>query len=190
MVGGVFDRHPALKLVFTEVRADWLPATLGILDERCRQVGAPMNLLPSEYWARNCFITPSSIHESEVELRHQIGIEQLMFGTDLPHREATWPQTHEWIRFAFKGVPLDEARMILADNAIRCYGLNRAHLESIARMIGPTPAELLGGADVDEQLLGDFDRRGGLRRPAEHVDSSGVLQLLDEDLLAVANRGG
>ena len=32
MLGGVFDRHPRLRLVMTEVRADWLPATLGHLD--------------------------------------------------------------------------------------------------------------------------------------------------------------
>jgi len=28
MLGGVFDRHPNLKLMMTEVRADWIPATL------------------------------------------------------------------------------------------------------------------------------------------------------------------
>ena len=32
MLGGVFDRHPDLKLVLTEVRADWIPATLRHLD--------------------------------------------------------------------------------------------------------------------------------------------------------------
>ena len=39
MLGGVFDRHPGLRLVMTEVRADWLPATLRYLDSvfaRCR----------------------------------------------------------------------------------------------------------------------------------------------------------
>jgi hypothetical protein len=33
MLGGVFDRYPDLKLIMTEVRADWLPATLRHLDE-------------------------------------------------------------------------------------------------------------------------------------------------------------
>ena len=32
MLGGVFDRHPKLKLMLTEVRADWIPATLQYLD--------------------------------------------------------------------------------------------------------------------------------------------------------------
>ena len=33
MLGGVFDRHPDLRLVMTEARADWTPATLRALDE-------------------------------------------------------------------------------------------------------------------------------------------------------------
>src|SRR5262249_9646421 len=31
MLGGVFDRHPNLKVMMTEVRADWIPATLQFL---------------------------------------------------------------------------------------------------------------------------------------------------------------
>ncbi len=32
MLGGVFDRHPELRVMMTEIRGDWLPATLGHLD--------------------------------------------------------------------------------------------------------------------------------------------------------------
>ena len=31
-LGGVFDRHPALRLMLTEIRLDWIPATLDFLD--------------------------------------------------------------------------------------------------------------------------------------------------------------
>ena len=30
--GGVFDRHPHLRLMLTEIRLDWIPATLNFLD--------------------------------------------------------------------------------------------------------------------------------------------------------------
>ena len=34
ILGGVFDRHPASRVVLVELRADWLPATLAHLDAR------------------------------------------------------------------------------------------------------------------------------------------------------------
>jgi predicted TIM-barrel fold metal-dependent hydrolase len=52
MLGGVFDRHPKLKLVMAEVRGDWLPETLQHLDaayERHR-ADLPAKRRPSEYW--------------------------------------------------------------------------------------------------------------------------------------------
>jgi energy-coupling factor transporter ATP-binding protein EcfA2 len=39
---------------------------------------------------------------------------------DYPHPEGTWPNTHDWIRDAFGDVPVDEARLILGENAIAC----------------------------------------------------------------------
>ena len=38
MLGGVFDRHPSSELLMTEVRGDWLPATLEHLDAAYEQV--------------------------------------------------------------------------------------------------------------------------------------------------------
>ena len=184
MVGGVFDRYPRLVTVVTELRADWLPATLAVLDARCREVPQPMELLPSEYWARNCFITPSSIHQSEVEMRYDIGVDKMLFGSDCPHPEATYPQTRDWLRFTFREVPLEETRAILGDNAVRCYGLDRAKLEEVAARVGPTAGDLFDGGEVDSELIVDFDRRAGLLRSAEEVDTLTVRQLLDEDLTA------
>jgi len=185
MLGGVFDRHPELTLVLTEVRADWVPSTLAILDERFDR-GAPLRMRPSEYWQRNCFITPSSIHLCEVEMRHEIGLEQIIFGTDYPHPEGTWPQTRQWMHLAFEHVPEAELRQILADNAIRCYGLDRGALTAVARRIAPTLDELRAMPDVDLALIESFDRRAGLRREAEQAEPAVVLQLFDEDAALVA----
>ena len=103
-------------------------------------------------------------------MRHEIGVDRLMFGTDYPHPEGTWPNTQQWIRHAFAGVPEAEARAILGENTIRCYGLDRARLEAVARRIGPDPASLLATGDVDERLLTQFHHRAGYLRPKEHVD--------------------
>ncbi|MDQ1694935.1 MAG: hypothetical protein QOJ03_288 [Frankiaceae bacterium] len=185
MLGRVFDRHPDLRLVLTEVRADWLPSTLKLLDERFESGATPLAMRPSEYFTRNCFITPSSIHLCEVEMRHEIGVDKMLFGTDYPHPEGTWPHTREWIRHAFNGVPEDELRAILGENAIRCYNLDRDKLAAIAKRIAPSPAELLADPDVDPQLLESFHQRAGYTRPAEQADPELVRELLDEDLRLV-----
>jgi predicted TIM-barrel fold metal-dependent hydrolase len=185
MLGGVFDRHPRLRLVLTEVRADWLPSTLALLDERFIRGGTPLTKKPSEYWQDHCFVTPSSIHLCEVDMRHDIGLDQILFGTDYPHPEGTWPQTREWIRYAFHDVPEAELRAILGENAIRCYDLDRVKLAQVASRIGPAPQDLLGDREIDPDLVESFDKRAGLRRPAEQADVAVVTGLLDEDLRLV-----
>ena len=185
MVSGAFDRHPDLIVVTTELRADWVPGTLAALDARFRESDRPMKRLPSEYWASNCYITPSSIRDSEIALRHEIGVDRVMFGTDAPHPEATWPDSRAWMRHAFRGMPEAEARAILGGNAIRCYGLDPAPYEALAARIGPTVEEVLGAGEIDADLLDAFDKRAGLRLPAERVDAGVVRRLLEEDLAAV-----
>jgi hypothetical protein len=121
----------------TEIRADWVPATLATLDQLAAEAGAPLAMKPSEYYRRNCAVAPSSTHRAEVEMRHEIGLEQMIFGMDYPHHEGTWPNTRAWIQAAFAGVPEHEARLILGENAIRFYGLDRDHLARVAARMSP-----------------------------------------------------
>ena len=138
MFGGVFDRHPNLKLVMSEVRADWLPAVLAHLDARYDRYRdqLPARCRPSDYWRSHCLAGASFMHKAEVEMRHDIGVEQILFGRDYPHPEGTWPNTPDWLRDAFAGVPEDELRLMLGENAYRFFDLERAPLEAIAARIG------------------------------------------------------
>ena len=185
MLGGVFDRHPNLKMCLTEVRADWIPATLAVLDARFAVGDTPLRRKPSEYWRDHCFTTPSSIHRCEVDMRYEIGVDQLMFGTDYPHPEGTWPNSTDWARVALAGVPENEVRAILAGNAIRCYGLDAAVVDAIGARIGPLSSDVFGATDLDPALLDHFDTRAGYRRGPEQVDLGIVASLLDEDLGAL-----
>jgi hypothetical protein len=170
MFSGVFDRHPNLKLVLTEIRADWIPATIRHLDTvyEARRDELPAKRKPSEYWRDNCLVGASFIHKAEVELRHEIGVETINFGRDFPHPEGTWPHTREWLRDAFAGLPEDEARLMLGENLIRFLDLDRDRLSEIARRIGPSLADITGGGTaLRPELLGSFDARGGYLKPAE-----------------------
>jgi predicted TIM-barrel fold metal-dependent hydrolase len=191
MLGGVFDRHPGLKLVLTEVRADWIPATLHHLDATYEQHRAelPARRRPSEYWPTNCLAGASFIHKAEVEMRHEIGVETINFGRDFPHPEGTWPHTRDWLRDAFAGVPEGEVRLMLGENLVRFLDLDRDRLTEIARRIGPSFDDLMAGDDeVRPELIRSFDQRGGYLKPAEgDARISVVDDLIREDLARFAS---
>ena len=180
MVGGVFDRYPNLTLAFTEVRCDWVPATLKYFDERFEKGDTPLTRRPSEYWQQNCIAGASSIKRSEVRLRRQIGVDKIMFGRDYPHREGTWPNTWDWLRDALADVPEEEARLMLGENAVSLYGLDRPALVEIAERIGPLPSDVLGGGyNVNPAILTNFNQRSGYDRSHEDVDLDALAASLD-----------
>src|SRR5262249_11433110 len=103
---GVFERHPALRFVLPEQMADWVPYTLAYLDDLYTrpifaQLREGLPRLPSEYWRRQCFVGASFLTQREVVLRDAIGVDSIMWGSDFPHAEGTWPHTREKLREAF-----------------------------------------------------------------------------------------
>lgn len=188
MLGGVFDRYPRLKLALTEIRAEWLPATLNFLDSQLTASGATLGKKPSEYFRHNCYVTPSSPKVEEIAMRHEIGVDRFIFGTDYPHPEGTWPNTREWMQTVFAGVEENEARLILGENAMDCYNLDRSALRAIAQKIGPQPADILvQGGGASAQVINDFDRRANFKVPPEQVDTGVIAQLVSEDIRALSH---
>jgi predicted TIM-barrel fold metal-dependent hydrolase len=193
MYGGVFDRHPGLKLLMTEVRADWLPDVLQRLDAAYdeHRDDIPSKRKPSEWWESNCLAGVSFMHEAEVEMRDEIGVDGMCFGRDYPHAEGTWPNTHDYLRALFAGVPERDARKILGENAIRFFGLDPAKIGAIAERVGPTIEEITGGAsDVDPALLSHLGDRTGYFKPAERGTRLGDIEDdLQRDLSRYAAMG-
>lgn len=142
--GGVFDRHPKLKLVFAEALSHWVPQELMRLDEmygmwNSKTLRERITKRPSDYWRSNCAITATFISRGEVNMRHEIGVDNLLWGSDFPHPEGTWPYTETCLRHAFHDIPQDETGRILGENAVDFYGFDREVLTSIAGRIGPRP---------------------------------------------------
>jgi predicted TIM-barrel fold metal-dependent hydrolase len=190
MYGGVFDRHPSLKLVATEIRLDWIPTNLAHLDALFDEHKSelPAKRRPSEYWRENCLAGASFIHKAEVEMRHEIGVDTILFGRDYPHPEGTWPNTSDWLRDAFAGVPENELRAMLGENGIRFFELDRSALATIAEKIGPTLEDIVDGPPVDPDLVAMFDGRGGYLRPAEgDARIPEIAPMLEDDLVGVGS---
>lgn len=126
---GVFDRHPDLQIVSVENDAGWA----GNIIERMDYVDAKArfkNIMreghrneqdPSHYWHRNISYTFMR-DKTAIAARHIIGVDRLMWSSDFPHGDSTWPDSQAVIDDHMEGVPDDEARMILRDNAARLYG--------------------------------------------------------------------
>jgi predicted TIM-barrel fold metal-dependent hydrolase len=157
MFSGVFERHPRLQFVLTETGLAWAPGVLAQLDNFFHQMkyndqcsehifGKPtvakMSLTPSEYFARQCHIGASFLPPRECERRHEVGVERILWGTDYPHVEGSYPYTRELLRLSFAGVPPGEIQRMLALNAARVYSFDLAKLAPIAARVGPTRQEI------------------------------------------------
>ena len=59
-----------------------------------------------------------------VTLRHEIGLEVLMWGSDYPHFEGAFPLSQRWVEKLFAGVPDDEVMKIVHDNAAEVLGMS------------------------------------------------------------------
>lgn len=157
IVSGALERFPGLQLVFTEQGTAWVPDELMRLDyffDRMRNAvgsqehiwGAPVMakvpLQPSQYWARQCHIGASFIRPAEVPLRDRVGRDRIMWGSDYPHREASFPYSLEALRAAFAGVSHEDTAALLGGNAARLYGFDLAALAPLAARFGPRVADV------------------------------------------------
>jgi hypothetical protein len=108
-----------------------------------------LSKLPSEYYRDNCFVS-SLLSTSEVRKRHEIGIDNLLWGNDFPHHEGTAPYTFETLRATFAGVPEPEVRQLTSLNAARVYDVDLDLLQKVADEIGPTPEQIATPLRADE----------------------------------------
>ena len=152
LVSGAFEKHPGLRLALTEQGTAWIPEELMRLDHfftrfagakgsQEMEWGLPiverMSLKPSEYFARNVMVGSSFIRPDEVKIRHAVGLDKIMWGSDYPHKEGTAPFTLEAMRASFAGIDSAEVQQMVGLNAARCYGFDLNLLRPIADEIGP-----------------------------------------------------
>ena len=124
--GGVLERHPKLKFVSVEGNIGWLGYWLEKSERTYKrhrhwtQLKLPNP--PSYYYYRQIY---STFIEDKVGMmiRHVIGVDNLMWSSDYPHTDTTWPDSKKYIEESLAGVPADERYKILAGNAVKLYRL-------------------------------------------------------------------
>ena len=170
IVGGVFDRHPELTVVWTEMPGlRWVVEDLERMTRQLRVVqsryaheprqlnfsavfGTPttdaLQLTPFEYFRRNCYVGASILSPYEVHWIDVLGADRIMWGHDFPHPEGATGHTVDALRANFAAVDDATTRMLLAGTAADVYDFDLPGLTPIAARIGPLAADVHTALDV------------------------------------------
>jgi uncharacterized protein len=129
ILGGVFERHPRLRVVCVEADAGWVPHYMYRMDHAYKRhrnwlpPGQALSRLPSEYFAENIYVT---FQDDWVAFKtaHLMNWHRLMWANDFPHSDSTWPWSQELL--AQHRADLDEAQQeaILSANVAALYGID------------------------------------------------------------------
>ena len=123
---GVLERHPSLRVVFLESSGGWVPFWMERLDEQAESFGGfcpHMRLTPSEYFARQCWISYEIDERTLPALAPFIGERRIVWGSDYPHHDATFPGAVDTLRATMAPLAPEVQARILGANAAELYRL-------------------------------------------------------------------
>ncbi len=152
--GGVFERFPKLRYTLTEAGCQWVPQFLQGMDRIHQGIQSGMmgemdygevEALPeppSFYAKRNCYYGTSFPGKAEIEGRYEVGIDKVMWGSDYPHYEGSFPYSREAMRLAHAGLGEDEVRALLGGNAARFYNFDLEALKPHAARAAVMPKDV------------------------------------------------
>jgi len=123
---GILERHPELKVIFTEGGISWVPAAIFDADRTYREFESEMRPklaeLPSFYWHRQCYVTFMD-DPSGIKLIDDIGADKVLWSADYPHPESTLGESRPLVKSFFDDLGAERAKAIVGGNAARLYGI-------------------------------------------------------------------
>jgi predicted TIM-barrel fold metal-dependent hydrolase len=129
LLSGVLHRHPGLKLLYAEAQIGWIPYLLERIDDvwethrgwSSSQLHCPEP--PSTYYYRqmhSCFFKDTV----GIELIQRVGLANVMFETDYPHQDGTWPHSKQTAAEQFGHLDDASVARIARGNAIDLLDLD------------------------------------------------------------------
>lgn len=129
VLGGVFERHPDLRVVCVEADAGWVPHFMYRMDHAWSRhrywlpPGQELSRKPSEIFAEHIYVTFQddwTAFRFATDMNHR----RLMWANDFPHSDSTWPWSQELL--AEHTAQLDPAVRddILCRNVADLYGID------------------------------------------------------------------
>jgi predicted TIM-barrel fold metal-dependent hydrolase len=115
-------KHPTLKIAMSEGGIGWVAMLIDRLDNLVDRSGygrgwdeRPSDVLRRNFWF--CMIDDPST----ISTRHAIGVDNILFESDYPHGDGTWPDTQAVMKRMLGDLPVDEIRKISHLNASKLY---------------------------------------------------------------------
>ena len=131
LLSGVLVRFPRLQIAYSEGQIGWIPYILERTDHVWEQnrawgnVGANVPEPPSTYYHRQvygCFFEDQ--HGLTADALEKINPERIMFETDYPHSDSTWPHSKDTAIKLMGNLPDDIVYKLVRGNAIEMLGLD------------------------------------------------------------------
>jgi predicted TIM-barrel fold metal-dependent hydrolase len=133
ILGGVFERHPNLRVVCVEADAGWVPHYMYRMDHAYKRhrywlpAGQKLSRLPSEYFA-DCIYTTFQDDWVAFRSADMMNWKRLMWANDFPHSDSTWPDSQEMLAEHAARLSTEQRRAILCENVADLYGIDLALL--------------------------------------------------------------
>jgi predicted TIM-barrel fold metal-dependent hydrolase len=123
---GKLAQFPNVKILYAECQIGWIPYFIERADDTWQ----------THQWAQNEFRCPSRRPSTRqniyscffkdtvgIDLIDRVGLDQVMFETDYPHQDGTFPHTKRTAEDLFCHLPQDQVDKIARKNAIRLFDL-------------------------------------------------------------------
>lgn len=133
VVSGLFDRFPKLQVYWAENNFGWLPEFLEQMDlayeanhfwaERIFGVNR-LARRPSEYVREHAYVGFFD-DPFGVRVRHEVGVDHVLWGSDFPHEVSRWPHSIEHMQQQMAGVPEEETHKMLCGNTVKFFHLDQ-----------------------------------------------------------------
>jgi predicted TIM-barrel fold metal-dependent hydrolase len=133
VLGGVFERHPKLRVVCVEADAGWVPHYMYRMDHAYKRhrywlpAGQELSRLPSEYFRENVYVTFQDDHVA-FQTADLMNWRRLLWANDFPHSDSTWPDSRRVLAEQTASLRPEQRRAITCDNVAELYGIDLGHL--------------------------------------------------------------
>lgn len=127
---GTLERHPKLKFCLAESGIGWIPFVVQEMDyrykrqfERKKATEIPLKSMPSEIFKRQVWAT----YQTDFVGLHLIeffGDGHIMWGSDYPHPDSTWPFSREVVDKDSAHLAPEMKKKVVHDNAAALYGIS------------------------------------------------------------------
>ena len=118
-------RHPKLRVIFAESALSWGMLYLEWADHQFEHDGLRREgyeLTPSQMFHRQCYLT--SWFDAVAAFAPYVGVDRVLWSTNLPLATSTWPGTQGTIERCFRGVSEEDTKQILWNSAASLYRLD------------------------------------------------------------------